>query len=563
MKLNSLSKKLFASFFTIIIFSVIVGAVGFYSVMQLNKEYSLLLDENIKKVDLVDELINRNKSISANIYSYVLFKEQRYATNISDEAEQFNQTFDELKTSLQGSSDMRILEEMAERNETYMNIVQASINSFVERDEEELSKNVRGTSTALVLFMSLAENLKEKQHAELNETRQALDQLANTTYYLIAILSGFVVLISALIAFFISRNIARPVRGMTVALEQVAEGNLQVEKMNIKNKDEIGTMATAFNKMTDDLRQVVVRLHDSSVRLAAQSEELSASSEESAASSAMVAHVADENLRGSEQQLEIVGETVASMEEMSAGIEQIATSNENMMQASNLVGSLVEQGAVTFQQMADQMKEIRVSILDAASSMKVLEENSVSIQKVTALITDISEQTNLLALNAAIEAARAGEHGKGFAVVAEEVRHLAEQSKQSASEIEKIVKLIQTDTEKASQSIQAGSDKADDGLNSVNNSLQLFEQIEGAAHETGKSVSHVSAAIEEIQSRTATVMSGSAKVRNLAETAAASANESSLSVREQLATMEEITESIQSLALLAEDLQLEVSKFKI
>ncbi|MFS0575667.1 methyl-accepting chemotaxis protein [Sporosarcina sp. 179-K 3D1 HS] len=563
MRLNSLSKKLFFSFFSIIILSVIVGAVGFYSVKQLNKEYSQLLDENIKKVDLVDELINQNRSISANLYSYVLFKEQRYVMNITDEAEQFNQKFEELQTLLQGSSAMGTLEEMAERNENYMNIVRASIDSFIKRDEAELDKNVRGSSTALVLFMSLAEGLKETQHAEMDDTRQALNQLADTTYLMITILSGLVVLVSGLIAYFISRNIARPVRGITAALEQVAEGNLQVEKMNIKNNDEIGTMASAFNKMTDDLRQVVVRLHDSAIRLAAQSEQLSASSEESAASSAMVANVADENLRGSEQQLELVGETVASMEEMSAGIEQIAENNANMMQASNLVGSLVEQGAVTFHQMADQMKDIRTSIIDATSSMKVLEENSISIQTVTALITDISEQTNLLALNAAIEAARAGEHGKGFAVVAEEVRKLAEQSKQSASEIEHTVKLIQSDTEKASLSIQAGSDKAEDGLESVTNSLQLFEQIEGAAKETSQSVRLVSAAIEEIQSRTVTVMAGSSQVRNLAEQAAASANESSVSVREQLATMEEITESIQSLALLAEDLQMEVSKFRI
>ncbi|MEK3937066.1 methyl-accepting chemotaxis protein [Sporosarcina sp. FSL W7-1349] len=563
MKLNSISKKLFVSFTSIIILTIIVGAVGFMSVMQLNKNYSNLFDENIKKVDLVDELISHNQSISANLYSYVLFKEQRYIANITNEAEQYSQTYEELKAMLTGSPDMETIEEMGERNDNYMNLVQTSIDSFIQQDQGQLDINVRGTSTAMVLFMSLAERLKESQYEEMSETRQALDQLSDTTYLIIVVLSGLVALISSVIALIISRNIARPVKGMTEALEQVAEGNLQVEKINIKNKDEIGVMATAFNKMTDDLRQVVVHLHDSAVRLAAQSEELSASSEESAASSAMVAHVADENMRGSERQLEIVGETTASVEEMSAGIEQIAENNAKMLQSSNLVGSLVEQGSVTFQQMADQMKDIQSSITDTASTMKVLEENSNSIQTVTALITDISEQTNLLALNAAIEAARAGEHGKGFAVVAEEVRKLAEQSKQSASEIEHIVKLIQTDTEKASQSIQTGSHKADDGLNSVTDSLQLFEQIEGATAETGQSVRLVSAAIEDIQARTATVMTGSTQVRDLAEQAAASANESSQSVREQLATMEEITESVQSLALLAEDLQMEVSKFRI
>lgn len=560
-KINSLSKKLFLGIFSVIILLVFIGGIGFYSVMEMNSKYSFLLDDRVKKANLTDELVSIKRNIAADVQNYLIFKEQRFMDQVKVNDDKFMEVYEELKNVLREENDLYLLEEMINGKEHYIQLVGKITESFINLEQDQVKKYARQAESTLVIFFSDAKQLKEIQIIEMNKTRDRLNKLATTTYMMIIGFSIIALIVSALIAYFSSRSITLPVQMMTHAFEYVAKGNLQSKKLNIRNQDEIGKMASAFNKMTDDLRLVVGSMSESAVQLAAQSEELYASSEGSAASSQVVASAVEEHLKGSEEQLKIVEQTVTSIEKMTLGMRGIAKRNEEMLHATQLVGSLVEQGTLAFDEVSIQMNEIRSSIQESAMTMKVLEQNSNNIQTVTAIITAISDQTNLLALNAAIEAARAGEHGKGFAVVAEEVRKLAAKSKESASEIEGMVEFIQTDAARAVESIKIGSDKVDQGLTILGTSLQIFEQIEKAARDTSGSARNVVTGIEEIQSITDEVVSGTGQARKLAEIAAESARDSSAATEEQLATMTEIALNTQSLASLAEDLQLKVSKF--
>ena len=127
------------------------------------------------------------------------------------------------------------------------------------------------------------------------------------------------------------------------------------------------------------------------------------------------------------------------MGEMSTGINQMTGDNEALRISSAEVARLVDEGATLMQDFTQQMETIRLTNEQSSAMIRDMATHSGEIRNVTSLITAIAEQTNLLALNAAIEAARAGEHGKGFAVVAEEVRNLAEQSKQSTAEIRRMI----------------------------------------------------------------------------------------------------------------------------
>ena len=197
--------------------------------------------------------------------------------------------------------------------------------------------------------------------------------------------------------------------------------------------------------------------------------------------------------------------SIVSMDELRTSINQISGDNSQMLHATNDVKLLIDQGATSIENVVNQMETIHETFTETTHMMRTMEQHSNSIQNITGLITDIADQTNLLALNAAIEAARAGEHGKGFAVVAEEVRKLAEQSKNSATEIGNMVQQIQQTSSNATKTIVEGGSKVNEGMEKTSESLHVFQNIETGIGEVVFRVESVSAAVEEIQAMTGSV----------------------------------------------------------
>lgn len=411
--------------------------------------------------------------------------------------------------------------------------------------------------------LDILAELQQVQEENLADTRAELEKFEANTSRLLILLTIAAIIIGILISYFIGKSISNPIQKVTKGLEEISNGNLAVEPIIIKNKDEVGTMAKTFNKMSSDLQQIVSSVRDSSMQLAANAEELSASSEESLASSQMVAKSAEEQMVASEQQVKHMESSMNSMEGLKHGVSEIASSNDEMLQATDGVQTLVTKGSSVVSEVANQMETIHTTFTETTEIMKDMAKHSDEIQNITSLITDISEQTNLLALNAAIEAARAGEYGKGFAVVAEEVRKLAEQSKNSASEIESMVKLIQTASGSAVKAITTGGDKVEQGLAKTTESLHVFEEIETSVVDVVNKVELVTSAIGQIQEMANSVTESAQQVQTIATHAADSASDTSAATEQQLAANEEISSNAQSLADLAEKLQNEVSHFKI
>jgi methyl-accepting chemotaxis protein len=395
------------------------------------------------------------------------------------------------------------------------------------------------------------------------DTRAELENYEDKTAIALNIITVLAIVVGILISYFIGRSISKPIQKVTAGLEEIAKGNLAIEPIIIQNRDEVGVMATTFNKMSNDLQQIVSGVRDSSMQLAANAEELSASSEESLASSQMVAKSAEEQMVASEHQVNHMESSMSSMGALQQGVSEIAYSNDEMLQATDGVKILVTKGSSVVSEVADQMETIHTTFTETTEIMKNMAKHSDEIQNITSLITDISEQTNLLALNAAIEAARAGEYGKGFAVVAEEVRKLAEQSKNSASEIESMVQLIHTASGSAVKAITTGGDKVEQGLAKTTESLNVFNEIETSVGVVVQKVELVSTAIGQIQEMANSVTESAGKVQTLATQAADGASDTSAATEQQLAANEEISSNAQSLADLAEKLQNEVSHFKL
>ncbi|WP_340372302.1 methyl-accepting chemotaxis protein [Peribacillus sp. FSL E2-0218] len=558
----SVSKKLWASFLSILLFLVAIGVLYLWIIIDLNGKYTFLLDDRVKKISLVEEMINKQQAISNDVRGYIIYKDSTYLENRETAHDGFEKAYSTLEKSMTSKEDRELLEEIHRTQLEYMGMAEEITISMQQGNSKKAMEIADNAIELDKTILDNAEKLDGKQNVYMQETRKELNEKVGDmkAFIVLLIIGGFV--LSIILPIILSRSISRPVRKLTEALGQVAAGNLDIEEMKIWNKDEIGEMARAFNLMVGGLKSIVLNMRDSASQLAVQAEQMSASSEESLASSELVSATAEENRKGTSLQVDIVEKSVDSMIEMAAAIKRITLSNVEMLHSAKTVNGLVQQGAEGMNDVTAQMEEINATIRESAKIMENMSSHSNEIQRVTTFITDISEQTNLLALNAAIEAARAGEHGKGFAVVADEVRKLAEQSKISAAEIEKMVRFIQEATGRGVESINVGSKKAEEGLAASASSLQVFTNIKSAVGQVSEQIASVSSAVDDLQVMTEDVTEGAHSIKEIAVISAERANDASAATEEQHTATEQISEGAQALATLAESLKMEVSRFK-
>jgi len=559
----SVGKKLWSGFLSVLVFMIIVGTMVFGSLTKVNNEYRSILDEQVTKVVLFEKLLSAQYANSNEFRGYLLFGNVLFLKNKEKSVETFDLYWGQLDKMFQSDAERVLFNELKESRVNYVETLDSAISELTNSGEEKALSIASDASVFEDIIETEINDLINNQNAKMDEVNLEIEKLIQKTFILTAGIIALSILLSIAIAVIISRSIARPVGKMTAALTEIAEGNLAIEPVIIRNKDEIGEMASAFNSMSKDLRAIITNANESAVQLAIQAEELSASSEESLAASEMVAEISEKNLFGSESQVAIVSEMVLAMGEVVISINRITEDNEAMLLSSEDVAQMVEEGASLMEDVNGQMMVISSAIGQSAEIMKGMASYSEEIRRVTSLITDIAEQTNLLALNAAIEAARAGEHGKGFSVVAEEVRKLAEQSKLSAEEIGNMIDGMIGNVAQAVSSTEDGSHRVEEGLVVTERTRSVFNRIEQAASDVGEKVTAVSVAIEQIRTMTDEVSSGSSKVQELAVESSAAAQSTSAATEQQLAANEEISSSAQVLAELSEKLQNDMGQFKV
>jgi len=272
------------------------------------------------------------------------------------------------------------------------------------------------------------------------------------------------------------------------ATREVGQGNLNTT-LTLRTRDELQQVATDFNIMTEAFQGVVSQISSATTQLATTAEQTSV--------------ITEQTEQAIQTQLSETTLVATAMDQMSATVQEVATTTSSTSMAADDVNKQADEGLLAMNETISQIQQLSEKVEDAGQVIEKLEQRSTEIGTVLDVIRSIAEQTNLLALNAAIEAARAGEQGRGFAVVADEVRNLAGRTQTSTEEINVMIEKLQSESALA--------------VAAVDSSQEMARYAVKQAARTGEAFSNIGSSIERVNDMSTQIASAAEQQSSVAE----------------------------------------------
>ncbi|GBC73155.1 Methyl-accepting chemotaxis protein 4 [archaeon HR04] len=362
---------------------------------------------------------------------------------------------------------------------------------------------------------------------------------------------------------FMSRSIARPLIMISNKIGMLGSGNLDISIDGVKNKDEIGSLASSLNSTIASFRELISNVKISADSVASNVDELGVSVEQINSSMQQISTGIQQVSRGSQEQATRINEISKNVENITISINDTNKKMNTLVEFSNDVTDTVRK-SMNFAEHASSSLESMMNVSNESSSkMNMLLEKTAKITTVLDVIQKIAEQTNMLALNAAIEAARAGEAGRGFAVVAEEVRALAINSSKASGEIAKIIEEIQNDAKSTADIINANAKEVGEGKAVIEQCIRGLENIASKVQEMVRLINGVSSQLQEQINSIDDINKSISEIAAVSEENASATEEVTAAIEEQSAALHIITEKVQELIRLNENLRRSIAGFKL
>ncbi|MDY6989042.1 MAG: methyl-accepting chemotaxis protein [Thermodesulfobacteriota bacterium] len=518
------------------------------------------------------------KVLELLLYTSTTHKTQGF-TEAEEIVQCFRQSVTEFKEKHRGEGDGSSLKAME--------VLEPTFNKYYEQGKEMafvyFAEGIEAGNALVDDFDRTAQELTTKmmelQKQETERAKGSVSKIiasANRVKILIFLFSGFAVVLSVVIAFYITRGITGSVKGVLNGFKGIEKGDLTI-RLEAEGEDEMGELAKGFNAFSQKLQAVIKQVSENTKQLDAASSQLIQVSAQMTSSAEEMTSQSNSVVDAAEEMSANINTIASSAEEMSSNIQSVSSTAGQMSQSMNAVASSIEQMSMTLNDVSGNARhgsDIAGKAMEmshsAADTMNVLGKAAKDIGEVTELIRRIAEQTNLLALNATIEAASAGDAGKGFAVVANEIKELASQSAQAAEDIARRIEGAQRNTAEA---VKAIADVADI-INNINESSVVItksvEQQQVTANEISGNVQQANSGTENIASSISEIAKGSNDMARSATESAKGVNEVSANIHgvskaaaESNRGVQQVHASAGELAKMARRLEEMVARFKL
>ncbi len=441
-------------------------------------------------VDMKDIRVNQN-AIRANVLKLMLRltpeQEKAVEKDIEERMKELDQTLQSLfKRNTQDKEVVAKLQEYDSIRAAYKRTRETQTIPLIQSGKfDEAAKLLVGIQNERnekmrIIAEELIAKIDKKVRAGIAESEQ---QTNNSIRVFTGVSTGAVALAFFLILF-LNKAIATPLVEVSGAAQRIATGDLTREiAVSSARDDEVGVLMKTFQQMTTNLRRMLGEVREGINVLASSSTEITAATTQVAS--------------GASETATAVSQTTATVEEVKQTALVSTQKAKYVSDSAQKAAQVSQTGKKSTEESVSGMHRIREQMESIAESIVKLSEQSQAIGEIIASVNDLAEQSNLLAVNAAIEAAKAGEQGKGFAVVAQEVKSLAEQSKQATSQVRSILTDIQRATSAAVLATEQGSKAVEAGVKQSTEAGESIRLLSESITEASQAATQIAASSQQ------------------------------------------------------------------
>ena len=505
---------------------IVIGMVSYRTTTRLVETAGLVAHTH-QVLETLERLVSFLKDAETGQRGFLITGEERYLEPYTAALPLIEATLKEIRELTQDNQNQQrrldtletpVRAKLAELNET-IELRRNPQRGFEEARQvvvTDRGKDFMDAARRVVSEMENEENtlLQRRSHEAQASAEQTLRTIVGGTLAALVLLS--------MVGFVITRNISGPLNQISGVAEIISQGDLSMDVTDDGRGDEVGRLSRTFSRMTRTLREMAA----AATQIAASDlrAKVTPMSEKDALGNAFAAMV--DNLRRSTGELSegvnvlaaSAGEILAATSQVASGaietgtaIAQTSTTVEEVKQTAQLSSQKARQVADSAQKATqighagrkavdasiEGMKHIQSQMESIAECVVRLSEQNQAIGEIIATVNDLAEQSNLLAVNAAIEAAKAGEQGKGFGVVAQEVKSLAEQSKQATAQVRTILSDVQKATTAAVLATEQGSNAVAQGMSQSTQAADAIRLLADSLTEAAQAATQIAASSQQ------------------------------------------------------------------